>query len=165
MSMFSIFKEFNVKSKHVVYSHYWWFLILTIMLTIVFFYLKELELKSVMPVLIAQLSVFYFLQKQQMDEMRLFREIFTECNARYYDLNNDLDRIFHKGVLHENDKEILVVYFNLCAEEYIYYKRGYIYPSVWKSWKNGMKYFMSEGIISEFWKSESKTNSYYGLKL
>ncbi|MFK5894125.1 MAG: hypothetical protein QM504_12960 [Pseudomonadota bacterium] len=161
----TILKETNVKSKHFVYNHYWWFLILAIVFSVVFFSLKGFELKSAMPILIAQLSVFYFLQKQQMEEMKLFREIFTECNDRYYDLSNELELILGKTSLEHDDEKILVSYFNLCGEEYIYYKRGYIYPSVWESWHNGMKYYMDDVVIKEFWVKESESNSYYGLKM
>jgi len=164
----SIIKGFNVKSKHFVYRNYWWVLLLTIFLSLLYMFFYSIELKTGVPILVAQLSIFYFLQKQQLEEMKLFREIFSECNKRYYYQSKELDDIFsdkQKVELDGNDKNILVNYFNLCGEEYIYYKRGYIYPSVWKSWHNGMQYYMGNKMIKNFWEKESKSDSYYGLKM
>lgn len=49
-------------------------------------------------------------------------------------MNKDMNRIReeNEGVqLGQEDAATLYRYFNLCAEEYLYYKRGYIYPEVW----------------------------------
>jgi hypothetical protein len=41
------------------------------------------------------LSVAYFLQKQKLEELRLFREIFKDCNLRYDEMNDELALIYH----------------------------------------------------------------------
>lgn len=56
-------------------------------------------------------------------------------------------------------------YFNLCAEQYLYYRKGFIYPEVWSAWCNGMMIFFENPRIRALWEKESRTNSYYGFKL
>ena len=59
----------------------------------------------------------------------------------------------------------LVDYFNLCAEEFLYYQRGYIYPTVWQAWCRGMFQYLRIKAVRELWESEVKTGSYYGLTM
>ena len=98
----------------------------------------------------------------------LFRQIFAECNKRYDDMNEKLNAIV-KGPedqeLQSKEKDTLYDYFNLCGEEYLYYKLGYIFPPVWKAWYNGMKYFIKNQRIAAVWTEEKKSDSYYGLSL
>ena len=87
---------------------------------------------------------------------------------RYNSLNEELEKLFSKDStvpLTDIEKKLLVDYFNLCGEEYIYYQQGYIYPSVWEYWNNGMIYYMKNQLIKEFWDEERKSNSYYGLTM
>jgi hypothetical protein len=60
-------------------------------------------------------------------------------------------------------KQILVGYFNLCAEEYLFFNEGYIHPKVWHSWCSGMLYYLQDERIRQFWNQEAKLGSYYGL--
>ena len=113
-------------------------------------------------------SLFYFIQKQQLEELQLFKELFTEFNCRYDKLNEDLNRIVDHPSdteLTDDEDNILNDYFNLCAEEYLFYKRGYIYPEVWRAWQNGMLYFLRDKRIREKWVEEFKSDSYYGLSV
>jgi len=112
------------------------------------------------------LTLLYFLQKQRLEEMRLFREIFAECNERYDKMNEVLNAIVagpDDQLLRSEERTILNDYFNLCGEEYLYYAQGYIFPSVWKAWHNGMSYFFNNPRIVKVWKEETKSDSYYGL--
>jgi hypothetical protein len=59
---------------------------------------------------------------------------------------------------------LLYDYFNLCGEEYLFYKRGYIDPVAWKAWHNGMKVFFNSPRINKLWVRELETGSYYGLR-
>jgi hypothetical protein len=108
-----------------------------------------------------------FLQKQKLEELRLFREIFRECNLRYDGMNEALATIGAKPAteLRPEDKVKIVDYLNLCGEEYLYFKRGYIEPSVWQAWHSGMKAIVSAPGIHQVWELEKKTGSYYDLPL
>ena len=82
--------------KHLIYKNYWWLLLSIIILSVIYVYLEGIELKTAIPLFAAEFSIFYFLQKQQLEETKLFREIFSECNERYNLLNEKLEEIYQK---------------------------------------------------------------------
>ncbi len=111
-------------------------------------------------------SYFFVIQKQTIEDIRLFKELFHEFNQRYDCMNEKLNCIRSKDIdnpLSMNDKAILYNYFNLCGEESLYYQQGYILKDVWKAWCNGMLYFLGDERINALWIEEEKTSSYYGL--
>ena len=67
--------------------------------------------------------------------------------------------------LTEKERSKVIDYLNLCGEEYLYFKRGYIEPSVWQAWNNGMKAVASSQSIRSVWEAEKQTGSYYDLPL
>jgi hypothetical protein len=92
----------------------------------------------------------YFLYRQQLDETRLFKEMFVDFNGRYDKLNNDLNKILDgpkDGLLSVMERDTAFKYFNLCAEEYLFHKAGYIDDEVWKAWEKGMTIFFSHPRI------------------
>ena len=107
-------------------------------------------------------SFVFFVQKQQLDELHLFSKLFQDFNKRYDDLNEDMNKIAFAQTDDQDDK-ILNEYVNLCGEEYLYYKKGYIDPDVWKTWKNGMREFLKSDRIKKKWQEEGEGSSYYGL--
>jgi hypothetical protein len=114
------------------------------------------------------LSSIYFVQKQRLEELRLFEELFSGFNARYGQLNEKLNEIRGrepKERLLRDEINTLYDYFNLCGEEYLYYKHGYILPEVWQAWLNGMKIFYQDKRIKTLWEEELATNSYYGFNI
>jgi len=114
--------------------------------------------------LIASILGFcYFVQQQKLAETHLLKDLFTEFNARYDALNNDLLRIKSSTTLSQDDKCTVIDYLNLCAEEYLFFRLGYILPDVWKAWCRGMRDYLSAPSIAELWREEFKTDSYYGL--
>jgi hypothetical protein len=109
----------------------------------------------------------YFLYRQHLDETKLFKELFAEFNRRYDDINDDLNAIRSAPPgrsLSPQEKERLFSYFNLCAEEYLFYKAGYIDGDVWKSWYRGMEVFFKHPPIREVWGQDSEADSYYGFR-
>lgn len=125
----------------------------------------EQPLQIALPIIGSLLSLFYFVQKQKLEELKVFREIFTECNSRYDEVNESLAEIVESEgkCLSSVEKQILVDYFNLCGEEYLYYRHGIIDPTVWEAWANGMRAILEAPRITEHWKKEKSTGSYYGL--
>jgi len=69
------------------------------------------------------------------------------------------------NTLRPEDVNVLYDYFNLCAEEYLYYKSGYIDSNVWESWTQGMKIFTNDDEIKRLWVHEIQSGSYYGFSL
>lgn len=114
-------------------------------------------------------SFAYGVQKQHLEEVRLFRELFKEFNERYDQQNEKLNRIYceeqpDNTPFTPEQKDILYNYFNLCGEEHLYFQKGFIYPEVWQSWENGMKFFRRNRRIERLWDEELRNDSYYDLK-
>ena len=106
-------------------------------------------------------------QKQQVEEVRLFKALFETFNERYDVLNEELNRIYREpfdGPFMNQETDTLFNYFNLCAEEYFYFREGFIHPHVWQAWNNGMKFFRRNHRIRKFWDEELVNNSYYGMR-
>lgn len=113
-------------------------------------------------------SAYFLIQKQQLDELNLFKNLFTNFNGRYDKLHETLNEIAQgdEGTPLTTDQiNALNTYFNLCGEEYLYYILGYIYPNVWRAWGNGMKSFLQHKRIRDKWLEEELSDSYYGLTL
>ena len=123
----------------------------------------------------SSLTFFYFLQKQKLEELKLFKELFKEFNERYERLNKTLDQIeqetkdqieqFELTAFSNKNHKSLIDYFNLCGEQNFYYTRGYIDPSAWNFWRKGMEKRMSDRRIKRLWDEEKKEGSYYDLDL
>jgi hypothetical protein len=108
----------------------------------------------------------YFLYHQHLDETKLFKELFTDFNNRYEALNDDLHAIISAPAgrsLSAQEKERIFSYFNLCAEEYLFFHAGYIDRDVWKSWYRGMEEFFKHPLIRRLWEDDSEPDSYYGF--
>jgi hypothetical protein len=165
-------KFMMIRLKFWFFSNYWWLLTLAILglAVIIVFLLPSIDVKLLVTLLGTFLPLFYFLQKQRLEEIRLFREIFEECNGRYDNMNEKLNTIVdapnpNNKSLASEELMILNDYFNLCGEEYLYYCQGYIFPSVWKAWYKGMQYYIENPRIADVWAEERKSESYYGLPL
>ena len=143
-------------------------LFVSIVLIIVGFVFQEkLDWKLNITLVGSIISSIYFVEKQKLEQIVLFKELFTDFNKRYDGLNEKLNGILREDQHTELTPEqidTLYDYFNLCSEEYLFYKQGFIYPEVWKAWCNGMKIFIKNKRIREVWRREVHTDSYYGLK-
>lgn len=117
-------------------------------------------------VLATFLAFCYFIQQQRLAEIALFKTLFTEFNARYDDLNEHLGTALKSyPTLTDTHVEKIVDYFNLCGEEYLFFKEGYIHSDVWQSWCKGMLFYMEQEPFTSIWATEYNTGSYYGLSL
>ena len=128
---------------------------------------KPIDWRLIITIVGGVLSAIYFVQKQKLEETRLLKDLFTEFNERYSRLNEKLNNICREKSseqLKQQEEDVLFDYYNLCAEEYLFHKKGYIPPEVWKSWTNGMKIFFGNQKICNLWKKDSDTGSYYGFK-
>lgn len=122
-------------------------------------------------VVIAVLSFCYFVQQQKLAETALFKELFSEFNKRYDELNGDLAEILSlngkspESGLTENHRKVIIDYFNLCAEEYLFFTEGYIHPNAWQAWCAGMLVYFKREPFRSLWEEERKSGSFYGLGL
>jgi hypothetical protein len=112
--------------------------------------------------LLASIIAFGSLYQKQ----KFLRELFKEFNHGYDCLNNELQRIYHGEFDCEEELELkntLYDYFNLCGEEYFYFKQGYIPEDVWDTWCRGIYYYLQNPRILEVWNEEEPSDFYYGL--
>jgi len=153
-------------------DYYLWIILFLILFAagLLFFLLaRGYDWKAMISIVGGLFSAIFFMQKQELDEARLFKELFLEFNRRYDDLNEKLNNIIREKNnakdLGPDDINTLYDYFNLCGEEYLFYEKGYIYPKVWSFWVRGMKIFYEDERIQKEWVKEFGTGSYYGLDL
>lgn len=127
----------------------------------------EDAIKSAFPAVAGVAAFVYFLYTQHLQETRLFVDLFKQFNERYDKLNEKLNQIVSQQQSTMNLEQIQALndYFNLCAEEWLYFKAGYIDPAVWASWREGMKFFLGSPDIRNKWTEELRQGSYYGLTL
>jgi len=148
----------------------WMFLLLAIASVgvVLAFVPTNQQLQLVIALLGASGGVVGFLYSQHLQETQLFKQLFTEFNRRYDALNEPLERIRARPAgtaLQSEEQRKLVDYFNLCAEEYLFYRSGYIDDDVWESWARGMLYFAQDAEIRALWELELQMESYYGFSL
>ena len=126
-------------------------------------FLHHIEILAVL--VTAVTGALFFWSKHHLEQARFFKELVTEFNRRYDEKNNVLLSALKS---HENftaqQEQAFIDYFNLCAEEYLFYKAGYIYKCIWDAWYNGMKRFGQDERVKELWKKEIEMDSYYGFK-
>lgn len=160
---------FRKKAKIWIQRHYWWISIAGFVgLLVLFLTGRYSDQTLLIAAITALLSFAFFIQKQKLEELKLFTDLFRDFNKRYERLNDKLNALTKLPADHElTDVETnqLFDYFNLCAEEYFYFKRGLIPIEVWKSWINGMKEYYKKHTIRELWDKELKQGSYYGFSI
>lgn len=83
----------SITLKFWFFEHYWWLLCTVIASTSTILIALKEPVTTIATVVGALLSVIYFLQKQKLEELRLFRELFEEFNTRYDGMNERLARI------------------------------------------------------------------------
>ena len=111
-------------------------------------------------------SALFFIQQQKLAEMNLFKQLILEFTQRYDRMNGDLAAIRRENRFRTDaDQQIVLDYFNLCAEEYLFYSEGYIAHRVWRSWSRGMLQYFEVAPFGALWAEEGASESYYGLTL
>ena len=111
------------------------------------------------------LGVLYYVQKQKIDDIQLFEKLFTAFNERYRQINDQLRAIVEVRLEGQEREDVLHKFFNLCGEEYMFYKEGRILPSAWKSWCRGMMHYFNHEFIRQRWLAEEGAQCNYGLTL
>jgi hypothetical protein len=127
-------------------------------------------------ILIGSVGIIFSGLQWYLARIKMRKELFTEFNIRYMEMNDKLQEIHYKYKgkqeieivdLSKEYEEKIIEYFNLCAEEYYWKKRVRFSPldkKIWLSWTNGMKYYFKLPIIQKLWERELNVNgfeSYY----
>lgn len=110
----------------------------------------------------------HFLYTQNHRDTQMFVSLFEKFNNRYNGLNEKLNAIISRPIdspLIPEQIDTLYDYFNLSAEEHLFYEAGYIDEVVWQAWLRGMKHFAKDPAVLRLWKQEIASGSYYHFKL
>lgn len=153
--------------RNFIFRSYWWIAAIVggCAALLVFRFGEEERVGLVGAVIAGALGFCYFVQRQKLAETALFHQLFTGFNARYDKLNGPLAALLSEGDLCPEQRNLIVGYFNLCAEEYLFYQQGYIPRAVWRSWCRGMTWYLKRHPFKDVWNEEVKTESFYGLSL
>jgi hypothetical protein len=109
-------------------------------------------------------ALAFYLNRRQADDARLVKELLKEFNERYDRLNNDLQLACWRDARFEVETKLqFIKYFNLCAEEWLFWRTGYVDDPVWQAWQSGMKQYSKDKRVMAIWDEEAKTDSYYGF--
>jgi len=155
-------------NRHIIFKHYWWIGLLLggIATGLAYFFSGSDRIGLTGTSIAGTLGFYYFVQQQKLAETQLFHNLFSDFNARYDKLNGPLAQIAELSEhLSNSDRNLIVDYFNLCAEEYLFYSEGYIHRDVWRSWCRGMLWYLRRHPFRNVWHDEVKTESFYGLSL
>jgi len=107
----------------------------------------------------------YFLFQQHLSESKFFAELFEKFNARYDGMSEKLQGLpKSENPLGSTDKLLVIKYFNLCAEEFLFYRAGYIDETVWQAWCRGMAHYGKDSRFADIWKGEGGAELYYGFE-
>lgn len=116
-------------------------------------------------------TAYYAFLKQKIENDRMFKDLFDSFNDKYNgttnDIFNELRRNPEKKIedICKNGENIVIDYFNLCAEEYLWYSKGRIPEKVWKAWKFGINQNLKLEQVKVIYKKEidNSEESFYGL--
>ncbi len=149
--------------------------ILFIGIIIFFFLLRSyssyIDDKIALGLIVLSTTIYFGLLKYRIENDRVFKQLFDSFNERYSKEFNDLikkARDVNEYELILDDKNIIIDYFNLCAEEYLWYERGRIPYKVWISWRSGILENLKVKQVRKVYDMEMRTEegskSYYGLE-
>lgn len=137
----------------------------------IFFYFKVYE-GQVFAVIFASIATTYYAYlKQKSENDRMFKELFESFNDKYKletnDVFNELRKSLPEKRIEEikNAENIVIDYFNLCAEEFLWYSRGRIPKKIWNAWKCGIIENINIPQVKSLYKREIEygEESFYGL--
>ncbi|MCT2561859.1 hypothetical protein [Chryseobacterium herbae] len=115
-------------------------------------------------------TIYYGSLKLRIENDLFFKDLFRSFNERYdadlNDLINEL-RIEPTRILSPTEKNKIIDYFNLCAEEFLWKKKNRIPKDVWEAWRAGIHQNLEIHQIRELYAQETDSHkgrvSYYGL--
>lgn len=147
---------------------YWIFVILAIIGIGILSNLRvkdKIEIEVFIGILASIITLFISLVSYYQTNDKFFRELFTAFNERYDKLNNFLEKIEGNENLEPDERQKIIDYLNLCAEEYMWVKRGRIPFHIWKSWMKGIEVHFLKPNINAIVKNQRAQwkSSYYGF--
>lgn len=155
-------------------KNYWDIIIInltSILLALWTYYYFDGKPEMPIAILATGISASFGIRQYKIENDKMFKELFQAFNEKYdVKFNNALNLIVDKHQANDHyeldgdEKTLLIDYVNLCAEEYLWYKKGRIDADVWFAWEHGMRYYFKLKPISVcIEKEKTQKESYYGL--
>lgn len=145
--------------------------LLVVAFYVLFFCLEEKKAEVYISVIAAILALYFGLLKHQISNDEMFLTIFSDFNSIY---NNDFNDLLNelrtnvKWELTQKEVNLIIDYFNLCAEEYLWFKKGRLPKDIWNAWKAGIMENLQITQVYEIYKKEMRIDNnrkaYYGLE-
>lgn len=146
------------------------FAILGFVIILLYYFVCGIEEKLLLGLLGTVATLYFGLIKHRIENDKLFKELFQNFNSRYDDKLNDLlneIRYNEEKKLNKEERNHIIDYLNLCAEEYLWRSRNRIPKTVWNSWKAGILENLEIKQVNEIYLKETETfngkTSFYGL--
>ncbi len=132
-------------------------------------------LSELAPLIISVVAIWltsrYQKHTKKLANDKMMKELFMEFNQRYDRINNRLDKISKMSVVkweaQKDEKkkariyDAVVDFFNICSEEYYWFKEGRLDPKIWKAWHKGMNdIFNRSKVIQKIWEDECENEGY-----
>ncbi len=131
-----------------------------------FYYLSGKHIEVLGAVIATGISLSLGIRQYKTENDKIFNELFLEFNTKYDTKFNEIldDIVINCETLSPDQEKIVVDYINFCAEEYLWKTKDRIPSEVWKSWENGMVYYLNNPLINGIVvKEKGQSDSYYGL--
>jgi len=142
-----------------------------LILAISFYFFVNQRIEITTAIIATGISISLGVSKLQIENDKIFKELFKEFNTKYDEKFNDMLNVIVKESsenenykLNEKERELVIDYLNFSAEEYLWFTKNRIEKKVWNSWENGIIYYLNIKPINEvILKEKELKNSYYGL--
>ena len=150
-------------------------------------YKWQINTQVIVGIFASIVAIYYGYQKQKIENDKMFKDLFESFNTKYNGETNDIFNELRRctaeksinGIYNElvknseksregikpTGENIVIDYFNLCAEEYLWFSKGRIPKKVWDAWKCGIIANIKIPQVEELYKKEIENSkqSFYGL--
>ncbi|WP_306565147.1 hypothetical protein [Flavobacterium lindanitolerans] len=138
--------------------------------SIVLYSISIIDTNALIGTVISIATLYFGALKLRIENDILFKELFLSFNKRY---DSDMNDLFNRlkqdqsRPLEPSERNVVINYFNLCAEEYLWKTKGRIPKDVWCAWRAGIIENLSIAQVKQAFmdetSSEAGKTSYYGL--
>lgn len=138
---------------------------------IAIYYLGNQKVEVLAAVIATGISLSLGIRQYRTENDKIFKQLFIEFNRKYdEEFNEALEDIVSKSnskpdyKLTNEENSLVIRYLNLCAEEYMWFRKERIPKQVWDSWCHGILYYLRNPLIGVHVKTEkAQRGSYYGF--
>ncbi|EAZ83052.1 hypothetical protein [Algoriphagus machipongonensis] len=144
--------------------------LIAFILVLILYSIERIEFNLFIGSLGTIVTIYFGLIRFQIENDKIFKELFTSFNGKYDEKFNDLINELKTDpdkTLEQGEINLIIDYFNLCAEEYLWFSKGRIPKSVWRAWKSGIIENLKIKQVMDVFEVETSTKegeiSFYGL--